>query len=84
METLQSFFSWIWGILKGVVISLLSFLPDSPFTLIENSSISEYLGYINYIVPVSQIVAILQAWVVAIAVYYIYQAILRWVKLTGS
>jgi len=80
MEYLQTFFSWIWSAFRVVIIAVIGVLPDSPFTMISNSAIGEYIGYINWILPLQQIVAILQVWVVAIAIFYIYQAILRWVK----
>lgn len=58
----------------------LSCLPDSPFTLLDNSPIKEYLGYINWFLPFDFVVATLQVWLAAIAIYYIYSAVLRWVK----
>jgi hypothetical protein len=39
-----------------------------------------YMGWINWLVPVDQIVAILTAWGSAILIYYIYVTILRWIK----
>lgn len=66
----------------GSVLNLMfSLLPNSPFNYVVNSSvISPYLGYINYFVPVAEILAILEAWCVAIGTYYIIQIVLRWVK----
>ena len=60
--------------------SILSILPDSPFIAIDNSPVSEYIGYINWIVPMTEIIAILQVWVVAIATYYLVVIVLRWIK----
>ena len=60
--------------------SILSILPDSPFVAIDNSPVSEYIGYINWIVPMTEIIAILQVWVVAIATYYLVVIVLRWIK----
>jgi hypothetical protein len=80
MEYLQTFFSWIWSAFKNVIIVVIGVLPDSPFRLITNSEIGEYIGYLNWIIPIQQITAILQLWLVAIGIFYIYQAILRWVK----
>lgn len=61
---------------------LLSFLPDSPFTafLDKTSSIPE-LGYLNYFIPVSDMIAISEAWLACIVVFYLYQAVLRFVKM---
>ncbi len=54
--------------------------PRSPFNLIDNSSVSTYMGWLNWLVPVSQIVAILQVGVVAVGIYYVVVIVLRWIK----
>ncbi len=78
---------WFHDLLQNVIDglgdtleSILDILPDSPFTAIDNSPISEYIGYINWIVPMTEIIAILQVWVVAIATYYLVVIVLRWIK----
>ena len=78
---------WFHDLLQSVIDglgdtlgSILDILPDSPFTAIDNSPISEYIGYINWIVPMTEIIAILQVWVVAIATYYLVVIVLRWIK----
>lgn len=69
----------------GFVLSaILSVFPDSPFQkYLQTYSISKWIGYINYFVPVSAIVDTLSAWTAAIAVYYIYQIVSRWIKLSN-
>lgn len=58
-----------------------SLLPDSPFQFVMNySEISEYLPAANYVLPISEALAIFQLWSVAVAAYYLYSVILRWVK----
>lgn len=65
----------------NVLNAMLSFLPDSPFaTYLDNTVVNKYLGYVNWFIPVADMIAIGQAWLIAIAVFYIYQALLRWVK----
>lgn len=64
------------SILNGIV----SILPDSPFVFIDNSVIKDYLGYINYFAPITEIIVILELWIIAIGTYYLYQIILRWIK----
>lgn len=59
---------------------ILSLLPDSPFSVLNNSAVAEYLGYIAWIIPVSQMVVILEVWLAAIAIYYVQSILLRWVK----
>lgn len=70
--------------LLALASAALSILPDSPFQKFL-AAIGEIpgLGYLNYFVPVSEMVVILESWVAAIAIFYIYQLILRWIKLIG-
>lgn len=65
----------------GSILSLIfSILPPSPFNVINNSIIAEYLPYINYFIPFNEVVVILQTWLFAVGVYYLYQIVLRWIK----
>ena len=65
----------------GAILSLIfSILPPSPFAVIKNSIIAEYLPYINYFIPFDEVVVILQTWLIAVGVYYLYQIVLRWIK----
>lgn len=66
--------------LASVFSALISFLPNSPFSLIDNSAVQEYLPYLNWIIPINLMITILESWLVAIATYYICQVVLRWVK----
>lgn len=75
----------MFDVIKNFLISTInavtSFLPDSPFEGVVNAiSDNELLTTLNWFVPVGTFVAIGQAWLVAIALFYIYSAILRWVK----
>lgn len=65
------------GTVLGWIFSL---LPPSPFQIIDNSSVQEYLGNLAWIVPFSQILSILELWLSAVALYYIASIVLRWVK----
>lgn len=65
----------------GAALTLIfSLLPNSPFSIIDNSPIAEYLGTFNYFFPISEMVNILQLWLVAVGGYYIVQTALRWIK----
>ena len=59
-----------------------SLLPDSPFRkyLIENDTVHEFISYINFFVPVAEILVVLESWCAAIAIFYVVQIILRWCK----
>ena len=63
---------------------ILSIFPDSPFQAITaNDQVKEVLGWLNYFVPVGEMLAIMQAWLVAIGLYYLWMVIARWVKVLG-
>lgn len=67
----------------NVIEAALSILPDSPFAFLRdfgNSEIGEWLGWLNWFIPVTSFVSILAAWCSAIAIYYVIQIILRWAK----
>lgn len=55
-------------------------LPDSPFKNIDNSPIVEFLGYLNYLIPIPEILGVLTLWCTAIGIYYLVQIALRWIK----
>lgn len=59
---------------------LVSLLPASPFALLDDSPIQPYLRYINWIVPVDFILNTLTAWLLAVAGYYCWSVVLRWIK----
>ena len=69
-------------ILDKLLSVILSLLPLSPFAdAIDNLSQLPYLGYLNYFVPVGTILKIGTAWRAAIALFYLYSVLARWIKL---
>lgn len=74
------FINFIIKTFGNILNFIFSFLPDSPFSKIDNSAIVEFVGYLNYLVPVAEIVSILTVWGSAIGIYYVYQIVLRWIR----
>lgn len=66
--------------LGGILSIIFKILPPSPFSLLDNSVIKPYLGTINYFVPFSEAILILEVWTVSIGIFYLYQIVLRWIK----
>lgn len=61
---------------------LLSLFPLSPFTsVIEELSSLPYLGYINWFLPIGDFIKMGTLWLAAIAAYYAWSVIARWVKI---
>ena len=64
---------------------IIELLPTSPFRSFINSwEPPAYLGWLNWFFPVSQILSILALWLSAIALFYLYSIIMRWVKMIGD
>lgn len=64
----------------GILGLLISFLPNSPFNIIYNSSFGEILSQVNYLIPIAEMVVILESWLFAITGYYVYSIFARWLK----
>lgn len=75
--------NFIIKIFGGIISGILSVLPNSPFSVFNNSSVSEYLSGFAWIVPFGQIISLLELWTAAIIVYYVYQIVLRWLKVVA-
>lgn len=70
------------NVLLKLVGQLLDILPKSPFAgFIEQlrGSIS-HVAWLNWFLPVKSMLVVGGVWLSAIAIYYIYSAILRWIK----
>lgn len=66
---------------QNVLDNVLNLLPSSPFSSFLNAMDTlPYLSYLNWFIPVSQMIAIGQAWLVSIGLFYAYMIVLRWVK----
>lgn len=69
----------------GIVLVFMGFaialLPASPFTIfIQAVSNIPYLDILNWFLPVTEMLAVGQAWLVAVSLFYIASLILRWIK----
>ena len=71
--------------LQSIASVILSILPNSPFRpFIDSMEQFEWLGVLNWFVPIGTFVTIGASWLAAIAVFYTYQLILRWAKVVGD
>lgn len=69
-------------ILLTVVVSL---LPSSPFANF-NSLIANipYLSYLNWFLPISEILVVLESWLVVVSIYYSILFVLNYVGVLKS
>jgi len=73
----QSIIDGFVALLSGIV----GILPTSPFNGLSAMTLdSKWFGALCYIVPVPQIIALLESWGVAVAVFYVYMIALRWIR----
>lgn len=71
--------------LEGGLKTILSLFPDSPFSVLtsmgNNGQFAELLGFLNWFIPIYSFLAILQGWLTCILFYYVWQLVLRWLKM---
>lgn len=78
MEFLES----VGETLSSLGDKLIEILPKSPFYYIDaKPEVKQVLRYLNWFFPIDLMIPILEGWLLVIAGYYIFQAILRWVKI---
>lgn len=72
------------GIFQQLWYAIASFLPGSPLKGFINALDNiPYLAELNWFLPVSEMITVLELWLVVVAVYYIYSAIMRFVRVIG-
>lgn len=74
---------WITSSLINLAISIVEIFPTSPFVILDELSSTEIYSWIqmlNWFIPVTSFVGILETWLSCVAVYYVYQVVLRWIK----
>jgi hypothetical protein len=68
-----------------LISQVLGVLPQSPFqNLAELIGNNPYMQFISWLIPMGSILAMFQAWLAAILVYYIAKVPLRWAKVIKS
>lgn len=64
---------------------VLALLPASPFAAFNDALATvPYLDVLNWFLPISEILGVLQAWLLAIASFYVIQMLLRALHIIGS
>lgn len=77
---LAAFLQVLINVLGSVLGTLVGLLPKSPFQFASSSQFGELLSKINYFVPIYEFISILELWIVAVAAYYLYSIVARWLK----
>ncbi len=81
MGFIEGVFTFLEEVSDVIIGFLTKILPLSPVqNYISYVSSVPYLGYINWFCPVGTCVSIMEGWLACIGLWYIYVALLRWVK----
>lgn len=71
----------ILNLIKEFLDWVLQLLPTSPFvSFIDAMENIPYLGWLNWFIPVGSIIAVGEAWLVSVGLFYLYSIVLRWIK----
>lgn len=81
---LDSLYAQMINLVSALLNAVLGLLPRSPFaSWIDSFSPPAWIGWLNWFFPVGRCMAIMAVWLVAVALYYAYSIILRWIKVVG-
>lgn len=71
----------ILNVIGTLITTILSILPDSPFSLIYNMNLDlSWFQYFNWIFPISEALLVFTSWLSCILIYYGLSIIMRWIK----
>lgn len=63
-----------------VANAVAALFPPSPFVIIKHTGFEDLIAKINYFLPIYEFVSVLEAWLVAVAVWYAISVVARWIK----
>lgn len=69
--------------LVSFAVRVVQLFPESPFNALDklsNTQFYEWLQMLNWFIPINTFVSILESWLLAVGLYYVYQIVLRWIK----
>ena len=81
-KALASFVQFLLDAIVVVLNSICAIFPPSPFQafLETDNAFTNLLAQINYFLSLYEVGAILEAWLVAVAVFYALSVVARWIK----
>lgn len=75
--------NWFINGIASALSAVLSLLPSDPLSQVDWSAVAPYLGTVNYFIPVGAIVTLLGSYLVAVALWYLYRWVLRFIRFIG-
>lgn len=79
----------VFSIIAIAVVTLIAFfcgiLPQSPFlAYVGWTELNDYLGFINYFLPIDKIIVISESWLLCIAPWILAQMSIKAIKVLGE
>lgn len=73
--------AWFQELMQRFGSVVMDILPLSPFqSYINNMAVPEGVGWLNWFIPVPEMLQVFSAWLVAYGLYLLARIILRWIK----
>lgn len=70
--------------LVTLALNIIQLFPASPIqpliATLSTPAVLEVLSFVNWFVPVGTMLGVLSGWLACVAAYYVYQILLRWIK----
>lgn len=70
--------------LVTLALNIINVFPASPIqpliASLRSSAVADLLGFVNWFVPIGTMLGILTGWLACVAAYYVYQILLRWIR----
>lgn len=67
--------------LGAILGAILAILPDSPFAMLSSLPKPAAITGLAWLIPFDYIIAVLQAWGIAVGIFYLYKIPMRWGKM---
>ena len=83
MQWLIDAVNWLFQEIGDVGETVTGWLPPSPLQWTLNID-NEVLAWVNWLIPVGEMVVIAQGWLAAIGIWYVVRVVLHWLKVSGG
>ena len=85
-ETLAGWFYDLCSLVSSILDWLIGLLPDSTLNALSElpAGVAQYLGWVNWFLPVTEIAIMLAGWVGALLLYYVVVLIMKFFKVVGG
>lgn len=83
MDFLIDFANFLISALGDLGNTIIKILPTSPLQWTSGMD-SQILSWINWLIPIGEMIVIAESWLICIALWYVIRVGLNWIKVTGG